>query len=107
MISNTVILESAMVSNDELVKQHAKVAEDAFTPKKMNNLLLSLFPLEYFFLVETFSVVVFQGWEKAENEVFELNQKLEDAGMPRAGKENIVLQDRVKSSQWGSNVLDK
>lgn len=57
--------------------------------------------------METFSVVVFQGWEKAENEVFELNQKLEDAGMPRAGKENIVLQDRVKSSQWGSSVLDK
>nr|VDD06952.1 unnamed protein product [Brassica rapa] len=79
MISNTVILESAMVSNDELVKQHAKVAEDAVTAR----------------------------WEKAENEVFELNQKLEDAGMPRAGKENIVLQDRVKSSQWGSNVLDK
>lgn len=99
MISNTVILESAMVSNDELVKQHAKVAEDAVTA---SNLLLSLFPLEYFFLVETFSVVVFQGWEKAGNEVVELNQKLEDAG-----KENLVLQDRVKSSQWGSSVLDK
>ncbi|KAH0916193.1 hypothetical protein HID58_030639 [Brassica napus] len=79
MISNTVILESAMVSNDELVKQHAKVAEDAVTAR----------------------------WEKAENEVVELNQKLEDAGMPHAGKEKIVLQDRVKSSQWGSSVLDK
>ncbi|WZZ10810.1 hypothetical protein YC2023_096731 [Brassica napus] len=93
-----------MVSNDELVKQHAKVAEDAVTA---SILLLSLFPLEYFFLVETISVVVFQGWEKAENEVVELNQKLEDAGMPHAGKEKIVLQDRVKSSQWGSSVLDK
>nr|VDD56519.1 unnamed protein product [Brassica oleracea] len=74
MISNTVILESAMVSNDELVKQHAKVAEDAVTAR----------------------------WEKAGNEVVELNQMLEDAG-----KEDIVLQDRVKSSQWGSSVLDK
>ncbi|KAH0864303.1 hypothetical protein HID58_081514, partial [Brassica napus] len=74
LISNTVILESAMVSNDELVKQHAKVAEDAVTAR----------------------------WEKAGNEVVELNQMLEDAG-----KEDIVLQDRVKSSQWGSSVLDK
>ncbi|CDY38822.1 BnaC08g19960D [Brassica napus] len=63
-----------MVSNDELVKQHAKVAEDAVTAR----------------------------WEKAGNEVVELNQMLEDAG-----KEDIVLQDRVKSSQWGSSVLDK
>ncbi|KAG7533280.1 Filament-like plant protein [Arabidopsis thaliana x Arabidopsis arenosa] len=50
-----------MDSKDELVKQHAKVAEDAVA-----------------------------GWEKAENEVVELKQKLEDAA-----DKNIVLEDRV------------
>ncbi|CAE6072617.1 unnamed protein product [Arabidopsis arenosa] len=51
----------AMDSKDELVKQHAKVAENAVA-----------------------------GWEKAENEVVELKQKLEDAA-----DKNIVLEDRV------------
>ncbi|XP_010459903.1 PREDICTED: filament-like plant protein 2 [Camelina sativa] len=50
-----------MDSKDELVKQHAKVAEDALG-----------------------------GWERAENEVVELKQKLEDAA-----SKNNVLEDRV------------
>ncbi|EFH69443.1 T26F17.2 [Arabidopsis lyrata subsp. lyrata] len=61
MTGTTLILEPAMDSKDELVKQHAKVAEDAVA-----------------------------GWEKAENEVVELKQKLEDAV-----DKNIVLEDRV------------
>ncbi|KAG7597869.1 Filament-like plant protein [Arabidopsis suecica] len=61
MIGTTLILEPAMDSKEELVKQHAKVAEDAVA-----------------------------GWEKAENEVVELKQKLEDAA-----DKNIVLEDRV------------
>ncbi|CAL9215829.1 unnamed protein product [Arabidopsis halleri] len=61
MTGTTLILEPAMDSKDELVKQHAKVAEDAVA-----------------------------GWEKAENEVVELKQKLEDAA-----EKNIVLEDRV------------
>ncbi|XP_010477428.1 PREDICTED: filament-like plant protein 2 [Camelina sativa] len=50
-----------MDSKDELVKQHANVAEDALA-----------------------------GWERAENEVVELKQKLEDAA-----SKNNVLEDRV------------
>ncbi|CAD5313400.1 unnamed protein product [Arabidopsis thaliana] len=61
MAGTTLILEPVMDSKDELVKQHAKVAEDAVA-----------------------------GWEKAENEVVELKQKLEDAA-----DKNIVLEDRV------------
>ena len=45
--------------------------------KMLGQLLISFGIL---FLVETFHAVVFQGWEKAENEVVEMKQKLEDAG---------------------------
>ncbi|KAL1196186.1 Filament-like plant protein 2 [Cardamine amara subsp. amara] len=64
MIGNyceSVILEPAMDSKDELVKQHAKVAEDACA-----------------------------GWEKAENEVVELKRKLEDAANKKIVLEDIV-----------------